>query len=46
MRLFNAVRLPAPIYYRSLRALGVPAVNRRLRDAGLVLCYHNVVAVR
>src|SRR5438309_3659690 len=43
MRFFNAVRLPAPIYYGSLRALGVPAVNRLLRDAGLILCYHNIV---
>jgi peptidoglycan/xylan/chitin deacetylase (PgdA/CDA1 family) len=43
MRFLNAVRLPAPIYYGSLRALGVPAANRRLRDAGLILCYHNVV---
>jgi peptidoglycan/xylan/chitin deacetylase (PgdA/CDA1 family) len=31
------------MYYGGLRALGVTAVNRRLRDAGLVLCYHNVV---
>jgi len=30
-------------YYRGLRALGVPALNRRYREAGLVLCYHNVV---
>jgi peptidoglycan/xylan/chitin deacetylase (PgdA/CDA1 family) len=43
MRFFNAVRLPAPIYYGGLRALGAPAVNRRLRNAGLILCYHNVV---
>lgn len=39
----QAVRLGPPLYYGSLRALGVPAVNRRLRDAGLILCYHNVV---
>jgi peptidoglycan/xylan/chitin deacetylase (PgdA/CDA1 family) len=32
------------IYYGSLRALGVPAVKRRLRSAGLILCYHNVVS--
>jgi peptidoglycan/xylan/chitin deacetylase (PgdA/CDA1 family) len=31
------------MYYGGLRALGVTAVNRRLRDAGLILCYHNVV---
>ena len=33
----------APVYYRSLRALGVTAMNRYVRDAGSVLCYHNVV---
>lgn len=44
MRSFQAVRLGAPIYYGSLRALGVTAVRRRLRDAGLILCYHNIVA--
>jgi len=33
----------APIYYGSLRALGIPAVMRRLHAAGLILCYHNVV---
>jgi len=27
-----------------VRALGLPAINRRLNDAGLILCYHNVVA--
>lgn len=30
------------LYYRSLQTLGVPALNRRLRDAGVILCYHNV----
>src|SRR6188474_1382587 len=39
----QAVRFGAPLCYRGLRALGVPAVNRRLQDAGLILCYHNVV---
>jgi peptidoglycan/xylan/chitin deacetylase (PgdA/CDA1 family) len=38
-----SVRLGAPIYYRSLRALGVTAMNRHVRDAGSILCYHNVV---
>jgi peptidoglycan/xylan/chitin deacetylase (PgdA/CDA1 family) len=32
-----------PLFYGGLRALGVPAVNRRLQDAGVILCYHNVV---
>jgi peptidoglycan/xylan/chitin deacetylase (PgdA/CDA1 family) len=40
----QAVRFGAPLCYRGLRALGVPAVNRRLQDAGLILCYHNVVS--
>ena len=43
MRPLPMVRLGSTIYYGGLRALGVAAVNRRLRDAGLVLCYHNVV---
>ena len=34
----------APICYGGLRALGLPAVARRLRHSGLILCYHNVVA--
>jgi peptidoglycan/xylan/chitin deacetylase (PgdA/CDA1 family) len=42
-RISQAVRLGVPLCYRGLRALGVPAVNRRLQDAGLILCYHNVV---
>lgn len=42
MHLFGT-SLGAPIYYAGLRALGVTAVNRRLRNAGLILCYHNVV---
>jgi peptidoglycan/xylan/chitin deacetylase (PgdA/CDA1 family) len=37
------VRLGSAIYYGGLRALGVTAVNRWLRDAGLILAYHNVV---
>lgn len=44
MRPFQAVRRAAPIYYGGLRALGVTAARRRLGDAGVILCYHNVVA--
>src|SRR3954465_15311469 len=29
--------------YGGLRALRLPALQRRWRDAGLILCYHNVV---
>jgi peptidoglycan/xylan/chitin deacetylase (PgdA/CDA1 family) len=43
LRLHAGRRLASPIYYAGLKALGVPAVNRRFRDAGLILCYHNVV---
>jgi peptidoglycan/xylan/chitin deacetylase (PgdA/CDA1 family) len=43
-RISRAVQRGAPLCYRGLRALGVPAVNRRLQDAGLILCYHNVVS--
>jgi peptidoglycan/xylan/chitin deacetylase (PgdA/CDA1 family) len=39
----QAMRFGAPWYYSGLRALGVPAVKRLLKDAGLILCYHNVV---
>jgi peptidoglycan/xylan/chitin deacetylase (PgdA/CDA1 family) len=38
-----SARLAGPIYYAALRTLGVTAMNRRLRDAGLIVCYHNVV---
>lgn len=34
----------APICYGGLRVLGLSAAARRLRHAGLILCYHNVVA--
>jgi len=37
-------RMKAPVYYGALRSLGVPAMSRRIRDAGVILCYHNVVA--
>jgi peptidoglycan/xylan/chitin deacetylase (PgdA/CDA1 family) len=36
--------LGGALYYGGLRALGVPALRRRTVEAGLVLCYHNVVA--
>jgi peptidoglycan/xylan/chitin deacetylase (PgdA/CDA1 family) len=39
---FDHTRL-TPFYYGGLCALGVPALTRRLRDEGLILCYHNVV---
>lgn len=41
----HAVRLAAPVYYGSLRALGIPAATRRLQAAGRILCYHNVVPI-
>lgn len=37
------MRLIASSYYGGLRAAGVPALRRRLKDASLILCYHNVV---
>jgi peptidoglycan/xylan/chitin deacetylase (PgdA/CDA1 family) len=43
-RTSQAIRLAAPLCYQAVRALGLPAINRRLHDAGLILCYHNVVA--
>ncbi|MGB2713838.1 MAG: polysaccharide deacetylase family protein [Vicinamibacterales bacterium] len=36
----------APLYYGGLRALGVPALRRRLIDEALILCYHNVIPAR
>jgi len=41
--LLQARRLGAALYYGSLRGLGLTALERRFRDAGLILCYHNVV---
>lgn len=38
-----ARRLGAAFYYGSLRGLGLTALERRFRDAGVILCYHNVV---
>ncbi len=34
------------VYYAGLRAFAIPAVMRRLREAGVVLCYHNVLPQR
>jgi peptidoglycan/xylan/chitin deacetylase (PgdA/CDA1 family) len=34
----------ASLFYRALKVSGVTAVARRLSNAGLVLCYHNIVA--
>jgi peptidoglycan/xylan/chitin deacetylase (PgdA/CDA1 family) len=42
----HTARLGATMYYRALQALQVTAIQRRLRNAALVLCYHNVVAPR
>jgi peptidoglycan/xylan/chitin deacetylase (PgdA/CDA1 family) len=38
------VPLGKALYYGGLRHLGVTALRRRSLDAGLILCYHNVVA--
>ena len=34
----------ARLYYTALQALGLPAATRWMRNAGVVLCYHNVVS--
>jgi len=34
----------ASLYYAGLRLLGLPAATRRLRNAAVALCYHNVVS--
>src|SRR5207245_6731643 len=31
------------LWYRALGVLGVTTLARRLRNAGVILCYHNVV---
>ncbi len=46
----SAVALPTPprllmlrsAYYAALHAVALPVLARRLRDAGVILCYHNV----
>jgi peptidoglycan/xylan/chitin deacetylase (PgdA/CDA1 family) len=43
MSAVQAARLAGPVYYNGLRVLGIPAVTRRLQNAGRILCYHNVV---
>jgi peptidoglycan/xylan/chitin deacetylase (PgdA/CDA1 family) len=40
----RAARMGAKAYYGCLRTLGVAALRRRSLHAGLILCYHNVVA--
>lgn len=44
-RTAQAIRLTVPLCYQAVRAVGLPAINRRRHDAGLILCYHNVVAI-
>lgn len=39
-------RLLRSAYYSGVRAVALPAVVRRCRDAGVVLCYHNVLPPR
>jgi peptidoglycan/xylan/chitin deacetylase (PgdA/CDA1 family) len=34
----------ASVWYAGLRALGITTLARHLRNAGVILCYHNVVA--
>ncbi len=43
MRPLEAARRVVPLYYTGLKTLGVTAASRRVRNAGLILCYHNVV---
>ena len=33
-------------YYVALKAVALPALARRLRDAGMILCYHNVTPAK
>lgn len=39
----DTVRVGAALYYHGLRAVGATSFRRLTRDAGLILCYHNVV---
>jgi peptidoglycan/xylan/chitin deacetylase (PgdA/CDA1 family) len=41
---YRARRVGAEVYYGSLRTLRITALRRARQDAGVVLCYHNVVA--
>jgi peptidoglycan/xylan/chitin deacetylase (PgdA/CDA1 family) len=42
----HTARIGAAVYYTALQLLRVTAIQRRLRNAALVLCYHNVVPPR
>jgi peptidoglycan/xylan/chitin deacetylase (PgdA/CDA1 family) len=42
--LYRARRAGAEVYYGGLRTLRITALRRARHDAGVVLCYHNVVA--
>ncbi|HKC40425.1 MAG TPA: polysaccharide deacetylase family protein [Gemmatimonadales bacterium] len=35
--------MQSSLLYAGLRAIGLPTLARRLRDAGVILCYHNIV---
>jgi peptidoglycan/xylan/chitin deacetylase (PgdA/CDA1 family) len=39
----NTARVGAALYYNGLRALGATSLRRLTKNAGLILCYHNVV---
>ena len=41
---YRARRVGAEVYYGSLRTLRITALRRTRQDAGVILCYHNVVA--
>jgi peptidoglycan/xylan/chitin deacetylase (PgdA/CDA1 family) len=40
----QAHRVGATLYYDGLRTFRVPAVRRRWQQAGVIVCYHNVVS--
>jgi len=42
----QAHRVGATLYYDGLRTFRVPAVRRRWQQAGVIVCYHNVVSDR
>jgi peptidoglycan/xylan/chitin deacetylase (PgdA/CDA1 family) len=39
----DTVRVGAALYYHGLRAIGATSLCRLTKNAGLILCYHNVV---
>lgn len=43
IHLDDTVRVGAALYYHGLRALGATSFRRLTRNAGLILCYHNIV---